>query len=482
MEREGQVLAGGVRWRALVLRLPAQAAWMVSLGLLGTFAAVAALGIYAAHNSRISARRVSEEVSLSRHYEDARHTLATEESLQRQYRLEGLPTIKADFFIAGQTFDVALDAIARRGGADDRSLVSTLRAQHDLYIQRSMEVFDAADSGHPDQADRLEDGLDPLSQNLEVLINSATNRRVAAASQTLAAMNVREETLAWGMPVAFGIGICLTALLLLLLEAHRQARNAKSMFLTKMSHELRTPLNAILGFGQLLEVDPNASLDDRQRRYIANIKTGGMQLLALINDILDLSKVEAGQVELAFEKYSLTVVAEEALREMEPLSAKRGLQVELNATGDVELWGDRRRVMQVVLNGLSNAFKFTDAGGRVRVLVRTDADWAELSIEDSGKGIPREKLRSVFDEYAQVDHHRVEEQEGTGLGLPLSRRLTELMGGRLLLESVEGQGTSFHVRLRRSQPQPSGRRPNTAGSATTSGDAAVKREETRVRG
>jgi signal transduction histidine kinase len=438
-------------WRSVVLRLPAQAALIVSVLLLLTFAAAALFGTYAVQYSRITAEQVRAEVLLSGEYEDARRVFALEQSLQRQYRLEGLPTIKEKFFSTRQSFNGSLDAIWRAGDGEARSLVTTIRSDHALYLGSADQIFAAVEVGQFAAADQIEIGLDPLAQNLELLLNNATNQQAAAASLALVTMNDRERSLGWSLPFVFGLGIVLVGLLLLLLEASRQARNAKSIFLAKMSHELRTPLNGILGFSQLMERNSD-SLDERHRRYVGNIRTSGEHLLSVINDILDLSKVEAGKMELSRDIFMIGDVAEEAIKDIEPMAQARGHRIELSVVEDYELQSDRRRLVQVLLNGLANAVKFTEPSGRIQLVVGRTARSAELAIHDSGRGIPHEKLRRIFDEYAQVASRRAEEDEGTGLGLPISRRLTEMMGGKLTVESTDGQGTVFRVQLPLQQP------------------------------
>jgi signal transduction histidine kinase len=438
-------------WRSVVLRLPAQAALIVSVLLLLTFAAAALFGTYAVQYSRITAEQVRAEVLLSGEYEDARRVFALEQSLQRQYRLEGLPTIKEQFFSTRQSFNGSLDAIWSAGDGEARSLVTTIRLDHALYLGSADQIFAAVEAGQFAAADQIEIGLDPLAQNLELLLNNATNQQAAAASLALMTMNDRERSLGWSLPFVFGLGIVLVGLLLLLLEASRQARNAKSIFLAKMSHELRTPLNGILGFSQLMERNSD-SLDERHRRYVGNIRTSGEHLLSVINDILDLSKVEAGKMELSRDSFMVGGVAEEAIKDIEPLAQARGHRIELSVVEDYELQSDRRRLVQVLLNGLANAVKFTEADGRIQLVVGRTARSAEFAVHDSGRGIPHEKLRRIFDEYAQVASRRAEEDEGTGLGLPISRRLTEMLGGKLTVESTEGQGTVFRVQLPLQQP------------------------------
>ncbi|MGH7776801.1 MAG: sensor histidine kinase, partial [Candidatus Dormibacterales bacterium] len=402
---------------------------------------------YAAEYSRMAAAAAQSSDRLSHDYEEASHSLATEHSLERQYQVEHLPTTKQRFFAESRAFRAWLVAIARRGSAEDRALVQTLLFEHGIYLKGVGQIFAAVEARRPGQAALVEEGLDPLSDDIDHLINDATNKRVQAAAATLKEMNAREEELARLMPAAFGAGILMVGVLLLLLEAHRQARNAKSAFLAKMSHELRTPMNAILGFSELLETRAAGPLTDVQARYVGNIRLSGGHLLALINDILDLSKVEAGRMDMAMGEVRASEVVEKALKEVEPLRLKKGQRLTFPGAADVLVRADARRLLQVLLNGLSNAIKFAGAGGLIAVAVTQDDRWTEFRIRDDGPGIPREKLDRVFDEYAQLGNRRTVEHEGTGLGLPLSRGLVELMGGRLVLESEEGVGTTFRVLL-----------------------------------
>ena len=422
---------------------------MVSLALLLVFAASAAFGLYAAEYSRLAAHDAQMSDRLSHDYEEASHSLATEHSLERQYQVEHLPTTKQRFFGESRTFGAALAAISRTGSAEDRALVQTLLFEHGIYLKGVREIFAAVDAGRPASAVLIEEGLDPLSDDIDHLINNATNKRVQAAAATLDEMNARESELARLMPVAFGAGILMVGFLLTLLEANRQARNAKSAFLAKMSHELRTPMNAILGFSQLLGSRTAGPLNHVQARYVSNIRVSGDHLLALINDILDLSKVEAGRMELAIEDLRASEVVEKAIKEVEPLSAKLEQRLTSSGWSEALVRADQRRLLQVLLNGLSNAIKFAGRGGAISVGIVQDERWTEIRIQDDGPGIPREKLTRVFDEYAQLDNRRTGENEGTGLGLPLSRGLVELMEGELILESDQGAGTTFRVRLPR---------------------------------
>jgi signal transduction histidine kinase/DNA-binding response OmpR family regulator len=230
-----------------------------------------------------------------------------------------------------------------------------------------------------------------------------------------------------------------------------QAVRDKSAFLANMSHEIRSPMNAILGFSELLEPE---GLTPRQSQYVRAIRDSGASLLQLINDILDLSKLEAGRLELHPDptdmrdscEFLRTVFAEQAVRK------SLQLQFEVSPHLPRALLLDRLRLRQVMVNLLGNAVKFTDAG-----CVKTRVFWQGrenggtgtllIDVEDTGIGIAADKLEEVFQPFVQADSRRTAEREGTGMGLTIVKRVTELMGGTLEVESVVGQGTIFHLRL-----------------------------------
>ncbi|HEY3934290.1 MAG TPA: response regulator [Gemmatimonadales bacterium] len=238
-------------------------------------------------------------------------------------------------------------------------------------------------------------------------------------------------------------------------ETAEAANRTKSEFLAKMSHELRTPLNSIIGFSQLLGEESFGPLNDRQRRYVGNVLTSGRQLLELINDILDLSKVEAGRMELSLAPIALVPLLHEALALVEPLAAQAQLRLSLEVAEAVPaVLVDASRLRQVLYNLLGNAIKFTGPGGSVtlraawtRTRSRAGASMIRITVQDTGVGIRPDDLERIFREFEQVDSDPARSQQGTGLGLALSRRLVELHGGRIWAESEVGLGSSFHVEL-----------------------------------
>jgi signal transduction histidine kinase len=235
-------------------------------------------------------------------------------------------------------------------------------------------------------------------------------------------------------------------------ELANASRN-KSEFLANMSHELRTPLNAVIGFSEVLQDRLFGDLNDKQAEYVTDIHTSGRHLLALINDILDLSKIEAGRMELQVSTFTLSDVVENSVVLMRERATREGitLRLELDPTiGVVE--ADERKIKQVLFNLLTNALKFTTRGGHVDVIARGDDDDVFVGVRDDGVGIASADQARIFEEFRQVGTSH--QQEGTGLGLALSRRFVELHGGRLWVESEPGQGSTFTFSLPRTQDTP----------------------------
>jgi GAF domain-containing protein/HAMP domain-containing protein len=225
------------------------------------------------------------------------------------------------------------------------------------------------------------------------------------------------------------------------------ASRHKSQFLANMSHELRTPLNAILGYTELLQDNIYGEIPEKARETMARIERGGRHLLALINDVLDLSKIEAGQLTLSLTDYSLREVVNTVVTAMEPLAAEKGLALRVTLDPDLPLArGDDRRISQILLNLVGNAVKFTDAG-EVRVEAKASDGAFLVSVSDTGPGIAAEDQARIFEEFQQADTSNTREKGGTGLGLSIARRIIALHGGRIWVESAPGQGSTFSFTL-----------------------------------
>ncbi|HEX8359916.1 MAG TPA: GAF domain-containing sensor histidine kinase [Longimicrobium sp.] len=225
-------------------------------------------------------------------------------------------------------------------------------------------------------------------------------------------------------------------------EQLRELTAVKERFFNTVSHELRTPINSLKGYGDLLLRGAAGPLPDRARLYLERSRAATLTLMELIDDLLDFAKLDAGRMEASLAPCSPREIMDAALAVAEPLAAARGLRLRSEAGEDPPvLRTDSRRVKQILTNLLSNAIKFT-ADGEVVLAARVDGEWMELRVADTGRGIPPEHLDRVFEEFAQVPG-----SEGTGLGLPISRKLARLLGGELRVESEVGVGSTFILRL-----------------------------------
>ena len=226
------------------------------------------------------------------------------------------------------------------------------------------------------------------------------------------------------------------------------ANRHKSEFLANMSHELRTPLNAVIGFSEVLLERMFGEVNPKQEEYLNDILSSGKHLLSLINDILDLSKIEAGRMELESQPFDLPAALDNALTLIRERAARHGLRLEVTVDpGLGEVKGEERKVKQVLLNLLSNAVKFTPEGGKISLSASLNDGMAEISVTDTGVGIAREDQEAIFEEFRQVGSDYARKREGTGLGLALARRLVALHGGKLWVESEPGKGSTFTFTL-----------------------------------
>ena len=226
-------------------------------------------------------------------------------------------------------------------------------------------------------------------------------------------------------------------------HALTEASRSKSEFLANVSHELRTPLNSVIGFSELM-TDPNfGELSPRQREFLSDIRDSGEHLLALINDILDLSKIEAGKLEVHRQDADVAELVADSVSMLRPQAGKKRLQLETRCELSTPARVDPRLVRQVLVNLLSNAVKFTPDGGRVETSARFEANDLVLSVADSGIGIPEEDQERIFQEFYQVDGSYSRKYQGTGLGLALVRRMVSLHGGTVTVSSKVGQGARF---------------------------------------
>jgi two-component system cell cycle sensor histidine kinase PleC len=226
------------------------------------------------------------------------------------------------------------------------------------------------------------------------------------------------------------------------------ANRTKSEFLANMSHELRTPLNAIIGFSEVMESGLFGPIGStKYLEYARDINQSGQYLLDVINDILDMSKIEAGRIMLDIEECRIAAIFQESLRIVAPRAAEDDIEITTDVACDPVIQGDKRALKQVMLNLLTNAVKFTPRGGSVAVALTANDRHVQVTIADTGIGIPAQDIEKLGEPFAQVENQFTKTRSGSGLGLAISRSLVELHGGLLTIDSEEGVGTTVQVTL-----------------------------------
>ena len=259
-----------------------------------------------------------------------------------------------------------------------------------------------------------------------------------------------------------------------------RANRLKSDFLASMSHELRTPLHTIIGFAELLREEIDGALSDKQRRFLGHIHQDALHLLELINDVLDLSKIEAGRLELRLEEFDAAQALDEVLASIRPLAINKTLSVESRVPECIHLKADRVRYKEILYNLLSNAVKFTPAHGKIWVEGGSDGRFATIAVNDTGIGLPADEQVSIFAKFYQAAATTKGIKEGTGLGLAITKRLVEQHGGRIWIESQLGQGSRFSFTLPLSVPEEEISRPQEATAGSNAGPLILIVEDERA--
>jgi len=221
------------------------------------------------------------------------------------------------------------------------------------------------------------------------------------------------------------------------------ASQHKSQFLANMSHELRTPLNAILGYTELIVDGIYGNVPEKIQEVLDRVQKSGRHLLGLINDVLDLSRIEAGELSLTLSDYSFQDAVQSVVSAVESLAKEKGLRLSVDVAAKLPVGrADERRIVQVLLNLVGNAIKFTEEG-EIAIRVRRDGEAFIVSVSDTGTGIPANQHDRIFEEFQQVDDSSTRAKGGSGLGLAIAKKIVELHGGRIWVESVIGQGSTF---------------------------------------
>jgi signal transduction histidine kinase len=230
-------------------------------------------------------------------------------------------------------------------------------------------------------------------------------------------------------------------------ENAQSADHLKSAFLATMSHELRTPLNSIIGFTGILMKEHPGPLNDEQKKQLGMVQNSARHLLSLINDVLDISKIEAGQLKLDFQIFKLPEVINKVVETNKPFADKKNLRIKVSIDENInEIKSDNLRVQQILLNLVNNAIKFTEVG-TISIRCFPDGNYVKIQVTDSGMGIESEKIEQLFKPFMQIDTGLARLKEGTGLGLSICKKLTEMLSGKIEVESKFGSGSTFTVTL-----------------------------------
>ena len=492
---------------SLLVRPVARLPWRVQTKLLAAFLAIVALlivlgacGLY--ELSRVN-QRTEELINSERKiaaYRQVQHDTTSQ-----------LYSISSALLVSDQrTLDSALRQLNQFGydlerlqfvAKDEIKLLRKVRQEYDRFIAVATRIVGLIRSGQGDDAREAQlKELRPLADRLERLTNELVNK---AEADVVADIEASEEAYRISQMIVIGFALGAIALSLVLGRtislsligplreidatlnelasgdfAHRlripnrdelgalaaninrtseqlgrlyreleEVSQHKSAFLANMSHELRTPLNAVLGYAELLVDGIYGELPERPKGVVERIQNNGRHLLALINDVLDLAKIEAGQLNLTIEDYSLGEVVDSVVAATEPLAAAKRLKFTATVQPGLPMArGDARRVSQVLLNLVGNAIKFTDQG-EVAIGAAVEGRQFVLSVRDTGPGIADADQERIFGEFQQIDNTNTRKQGGTGLGLAISKRMIEMQGGVISVESVLGAGSTFRVVL-----------------------------------
>lgn len=315
-----------------------------------------------------------------------------------------------------------------------------------------MEILELAKELNPDSAVIMMTGYASVETAVDAVNQGAYAYFVKPVNpdelKTTIANALRQQRLAQENKRLVESLQCSNKLLFEANEESKKATQAKSEFMANMSHELRTPLNVIIGFSELMLDEVPGKINVEQRQSLNDILSSGKHLLGLINDVLDLSKIESGKMELKLRHFSLPAVIESLRRIMMPVLAPKNQTLEINLEeGLNNVYADRDKIRQVLLNILSNATKFSPDGGRLKVEATRDDKWYMVSVIDSGIGIRCEDQERIFEPFCQLDNAMTRENGGTGLGLTIARQIIERHGGRIWMESEYKTGSRFTFTL-----------------------------------
>jgi signal transduction histidine kinase len=427
-----------------------------SLGLAGVVLCLAAFSIFGAYTMQTQIARAEYEEALRASYDRAILAIQAENSSAVEYVLSPTTQRRAAMYVATNGLIDAINDIEVHGSDADAQLAKEVLAAHDQYVVASARLISAVERGDTAQASLVEVlEADPIFDLMHAQIKDAADVRANEASSGFAELRSTARWILIESPVVFAVGFGLLFGLWRILEgAHRARRETyrqieqlsklRSEFVSIVSHEFRTPLTGIQGFSEMMR-DETLTMPE-MREYAGDINKDARRLARLITDMLDLDRMESGRMTLNSEPVDLNRIVTDTAAQFRLSAADHPIQLELDERLH-SIMGDSDRLTQVVTNLVSNAIKYSPAGGPVELRTTRAEKTVLLTVRDHGMGIPTEHLEKIFDRYSRVETTETRAIQGTGLGLPIVRQIVQLSQGQVWATSESGQGSVFYVEL-----------------------------------
>jgi signal transduction histidine kinase len=432
------------------------AASVAALGLAVVVICLAAFSIFAAYTTQT---QVSLAQDMDARQEGFSRAVAAVSSLQiaeLQYHLEATAQHRADLRAATDDVIVLVREAAALGDADDRQLAKEIAVLHTQFLASTARLVAAIGVGDTVEAVRIDEiEFQPILETMRVLLKGAADKRVTEVDSAFLALRGTAQLVLLLSPLVFAIGFALMlALWRIRAQADRATRKIyleieqlsklRSEFVSIVSHEFRTPLTGIQGFSEMMR-DEDLTMPD-MREYAGDINKDARRLARLITDMLDLDRMESGQMTLNSEPVDLNRIVTDTAAQFRLSATDHPIELELDPSLR-DLLGDSDRLTQIVTNLVSNAIKYSPAGGAIELRTEREEKTVTLTVTDHGMGIPAAQLEKIFDRYSRVETTETRVIQGTGLGLPIVRQILQLCDGKVWATSEPGHGSVFHVQL-----------------------------------
>jgi signal transduction histidine kinase len=437
-------------------RTSTKAASVAALGLAGVVFCLAAFSIFAAYTTQTQVTLAQDTDVRQEGFSSAVDAVSSLQIAEMRYHLQPTVQHRADLRDATDDVIVLVHEAAALGDANDRQLAKEISVLHTQFLASTARLVAAIGVGDTVEAVRIDEiEFQPLLETMRVLLKGAEDKRVTDVDSAFLTLRSTAQLVLILSPLVFAIAFALMlALWRIRAQADRATRKIyreieqlsklRSEFVSIVSHEFRTPLTGIQGFSEMMR-DEELTLPD-MREYAGDINKDARRLARLITDMLDLDRMESGQMTLNSEPVDLNRIVTDAATYFRLSAADHPIELHLDA-GLHDLLGDSDRLTQVVTNLVSNAIKYSPAGGAIELRTVRGEGTVTLTVGDHGMGIPAAQLEKIFDRYSRVETAETRVIQGTGLGLPIVRQIVQLCGGKVWATSEPGHGSVFHVQL-----------------------------------